>query len=344
MFMEMNMNHRDGLRIGLLATLCEGPERPMVAPADGSSHIVPIFDVMSASSEQEQRCGRQCRAALQEGDSLSREAVRLAQSPDQIIVERRSQLQDRSHRSPRRCSARIFRRAQVGRAPGSMTMSTKDCPAQRASSSSPPDRLRPAEGKDGWCSLRAGQGRGEPSFRVVCSLREARGEEGRRNRLRLPPSPSRHRRPPIVRRVARRRPLGRLPLAHVADEDLAALDVDRAVVGEFLEFLRQSPHPARGDGSTPRTRFSSGKVYVPASIGLCLPSMVTCTIFGAVVNFSTPCLRRFASAWGEISSGSPRLKFSKTSNTSCPSRPRQVKQLIAGDVGLGPLVVLVVPP
>jgi hypothetical protein len=33
--------------------------------------------------------------------------VRLAHSPDEIIVKRRSQLQDRSHRSPRRCSARI---------------------------------------------------------------------------------------------------------------------------------------------------------------------------------------------------------------------------------------------
>ena len=131
---------------------------------------------------------------------------------------------------------RVFRQDAGGLAPGSMTMSTKVCQAQRESSSSRPCRSRHAAGKDGLCSLRAGPGRGEPAFRAVCSLREARGEEGRRSRLRPPPSASRHQRPHAVHRVAPGRPLGRLPLAHMADEDLASLDVDRAVVGKFLEF------------------------------------------------------------------------------------------------------------
>jgi len=130
---------------------------------------------------------------------------------------------------------RVFRQDAGGLAPGSMTMSTKVCQAQRESSSSRPCRSRHAVGKDGLYSLCAGPRKGEPAFRAVCSLQEARGEEGRPNRLRPPPSASPRQRPHAVHRVALRRPLGRLPLPHMADEDLASLNVYGAVIGKLFE-------------------------------------------------------------------------------------------------------------
>ena len=201
-----------------------------------------------------------------------------------------------------------------------MTMSTKVCHAQRESSSSRPCRSRHAAGKDGLCSLRAGLGRGEPAFRAVCSLREARGEEGRRNRLRPPPSALRHQRPPAVHRVARGRPLGRLPLPHVATKISPPLMWTVPLSGSSLNSPPMTSSSTR-DGSTPRTRFSLSDGVCPGLDRLVLAVDGHLNELGRRGEKSTPCLRRSASAWGEIDSGSPCRKLSKTAKTSRRSRP-----------------------
>ena len=57
MFVEVNVNHGDGLRIGRLQRFAEA------GAADGCTrrgivHVVSILHVMDASGEQEQRRGR----------------------------------------------------------------------------------------------------------------------------------------------------------------------------------------------------------------------------------------------------------------------------------------------
>lgn len=127
----------------------------------------------------------------------------------------------------------------------------------------------------------------------------------------------------------------------MADKDLAALDVDRAVVGKLLEFATDNLVQHAGwidpedvlqfrDGVRPRLNrlvlAVDGHLHELRSGGELLDAML------AEIRF---CMGRnqFGLAVPEI------LEDLEDKVTFAPS---QVKQLVAGDVGLGPLVVLVV--
>lgn len=88
MLVEVNVNHGDGFRVCRLQRFAKAGAADCRA-CGGIVHVVFILHVMDSSSEQQQGRGGQRWPALQECDSLSGEVVWLAQTLDQIVVERR---------------------------------------------------------------------------------------------------------------------------------------------------------------------------------------------------------------------------------------------------------------